>query len=187
MRLNKNNNNINSVDSSSLFLSKENITIFLFLILFTAISMILISFCFDTLLDSFSQLQGEDSLLREGNICSMSPEVTSCLSIKRDSSKNGLNIFNSFIDLFNKSHSSYRYFPSYFQIFMNNNSFILSNKAITLLSIDENKVDPQNLVIAKEVISYNQYLVLEHYNKSLNDLLNDLCKIVLEYRQSNSL
>jgi hypothetical protein len=34
-------------------------------------------------------------------------------------------------------------------------------------------------------MSYNQYLILEHYN-NLNVLLSDICKILLEYKQNNS-
>ena len=36
-------------------------------------------------------------------------------------------------------------------------------------------------------MSYNQYLILEHYNNNnLNVLLSDICKILLEYKQNNS-
>jgi hypothetical protein len=183
------NNNIKPVNSSSLSITKEDIIIIFFLVLFTAISVILISFCFDTFIGSFSQSFGEDYLLKKDNICPINSEVTSCVSIKRDidTDKNGLSIFNSFIDLFNKNHSRHRYFPSLIQTSANLNSNILSNKAITLLNTDEIIENPQNLAIAKEVISYNQYLILEHHNNHLNALLNDLCKILLEYTESNNI
>ena len=166
----------------SLYLTKENITILSFLVLFTAISMILISFCFDTLVGTFSQLGEKDYLLRESLICPIIPEINSCFPMKRDLSNNDICIFDSFIDLFNKS-----YFPSYFQTFTSYNGNIVTNKVITSVCTDETRVDLQNLAIAKEIISYNQYLILEHHNNHLNDLLNDLCKILLEYKESNSL
>jgi hypothetical protein len=107
--------------------------------------------------------------------------------MKRDLSNNSISLFDSFIDLFKKTPSVPRYFPSYFQPFANLNNNILTNKTISLLCINEIEVDVPNLVIVKEVISYNQYLILEHHNNHLNAILKDLCKILLEYRQSNSL
>jgi hypothetical protein len=188
MRLNNSNDNIKPVNSSKLCFAKENIIIFFYLVLFTAISMVLISFCSDILINSFSQGDGENSLLKEENICLIAPETIPCLSMKRDLGKNGLSIFDTFIDLFNKNHPGYRYFPSYFQPFTTNHTdSILSNKPITLLCINETEGNLRNLAIAKEVISYNEYLLLEHHNNHLNAILNDLCKILLEYRQSNSL
>ena len=145
------------------------------------------SFCFDILINNFGQSGGKDLLLMEENICAISPEVTSCFSIKRASSNNDLSIFDSFIDLFNKNPSGYRYFPSYFQTLVNPNSNFLIIKPITLLSTNETTVNPEYLSITKEVISYNQYLLLEQHNNHLNAILNDLCKILLEYRESNNI
>jgi hypothetical protein len=180
MRLNKSNDIIKPVDSSNLYFTKENIIIFSFLVLFTAISMVLISFCSDILINSLGKYDGENSLLKQDNICLIAPETIPCPSMERDLDKNGISIFDTFIDLFNKNRPGYKYFPSYFQSFTNYDGNILT-------SIDETTGDLPNLAIAKEVISYNQYLILEHHNNHLNALLNDLCKILLEYRQSNSL
>jgi hypothetical protein len=187
MRLNKSNDIIKPVGSNNLYFTKENIIIFSFLVLFTAISMVLISFCSDILINSLGKYDGENSLLKQDNICLIAPETIPCPSMERDLDKNGISIFDAFIDLFNKNRPGYKYFPSYFQSFTNYDGNILTNKPIILLSIDETTRDLPNLAIAKEVISYNQYLILEQHNNHLNALLNDLCKILLEYRQSNSL
>jgi len=181
------NNNIKPVNSNNLYFTKNNLIIFSCLVLFTAINMVLIFFCFDILINNLNQYDEENSLLKEENICLIAPEITSCLYMKRDLSNNGLSIFDTFIDLFNKNSSRLRYFPSYFQTFTNYSGNILINKPITLLCISQTEGDLRNFTIAKEVISYNQYLLLEHHNNHLNAILNDLYKILLEYRQSNSL
>jgi hypothetical protein len=159
-------NNVNYRGSSSLFIIKENISIFCFLVLFTAINVILMSFCFDILVYTFSQL-GEDTLLMVENICPITPEVTPCISMKQDLSSNGLSIFDAFIKLFNKNPSGYGYFPSYFQSFTDHTKN-------TLPFIINTTVDTPNLDIAKQVSNYNQYLIIERHNNHLNDLLNDL-------------
>lgn len=188
MRLdNFNNNNINPAGSNYLTFIKENMPILSFLILFIILNIILIPFCFDTFINNFDQSNREYCLLKENIICPINFENTNYLYIKQDSGNNGSFIFNSFVDLFNKDHSKYRYFPSYFQTFTNHTHSILTNKSVILPCINETRMDLRNLVIAKEVVSYNQYLILEDQNNHLNVLLNDLCNILLEYKQRNSI
>jgi hypothetical protein len=187
MKLNNFNNNIKPVGLNYLALIKENIPIFSCLILSILLNIILISFCFDTFINNFDQLTREYCFLKENIICPINFENTNFLYIKQDSGNKGSSIFNSFIDLFNKDYSKCRYFPSYFQTFTNHTDSILINKFVTLPCINETRMDLRNLVIAKEVVSYNQYLILEGQNNHLNALLNDLCNILLEYKQRNSL
>jgi hypothetical protein len=151
------------------FFSKKEKLIFLsFLLLIVIINMILILFCLNLLINNL-RLSGEDYLfiVLEKNI--MSNEVISYIQQDLSYNKN-VSVFNSFIDLFNKNSSRFKFFPSYFQssppnLFINQNNII------------------NNTTLLKS-IGYNQYFILEHLNYSLNNLLHDLCKILLEYKQS---
>lgn len=173
MKFNHTNNNVKLIKRNNFFLTRENAIIFFFLIIFTAISTILISFCSDTLFNSFSQLDKDGFLLKTGDTYTLTREAVSCFSIKQDLNNNKLSVFNFFIDLFQKNPSVYKYFPSYFQTFVH-----YKNDAI---------VNDTSSFIVREVVSYNQYLMLEYHNDKLNDLLKDLCKILLEYKGSNNL
>jgi hypothetical protein len=130
MKLNNINSNIKLVISSSLLFTKQNIIILSFLVLFTAINMVLISFCFDMLTSSFIQSDAENSLLILENTYPITSEVIPCLSMEQDLNTNKVFIFNSFIDLFHKNPSVYKYFPSYFQTFVNNKNDIIINEII---------------------------------------------------------
>ena len=181
MKLSNTNKNIKPVNLNNLLLSLQKLTIFSFLILFTAINTVLISFYFDIFVNNLIQWDVEDPLL-------IVNEVAPGFSIQGDLNTNRISIFNYFMNLFNKSHSKYRYFPSYFQVYVGHTDYILINKVITHSYIGEDIViNIWNSVITKEVMSYNQYLILEHYNNNnLNVLLSDICKILLEYKQNNS-
>jgi len=170
MKFNYTSNNVKLIKINNLVLTRENAIIFFFLILFTTISTILISFCFDTLFNSFGQSDKDSFLLKTGDTYTLTSEAISCFSVKQDLNNNK---FNFFIDLFQKNPSVYKYFPSYFQTFVHNKNDIIVNEISSF--------------IIKEVVSYNQYLILEYHNNKLNDLLDDLCKILLEYKESNSL
>jgi hypothetical protein len=156
-----------------------NIILFSFLVLFTIITTILFSFVFDLILGNFNLLI-EDSLLTTCNNNQINNKLT-YLSVEQGTNHHDqMSVFNLFIDLFNKSYSKYKYFPSHFQVFIprvfNNNNIVLSKNASDC-----------NLLNIKEVISYNQYLILKNNNNYLNDVLNDLYEIISDYKQDNEL
>lgn len=144
-----------------------------FLVLFTAISTVLIFFGFDLIFGNFNLFREEDFLLIAHNNNQIGEGFT-CLSMKEELKYNKVSIFNPFIDLFNKSHSTYRYFPSHFQV--------LALEGYDNISINNN-TSFYDLLIIKEAISYNKYLILEQHNNYLSDVLNDLYKIILNYKQ----
>jgi len=162
----------------NLFFVGENIIIFFFLVLFAAICTILIFFGYDLIFGSYSIIIEEDfSLITYNN--NQTSKFYTCLPKEQELNNNKVFIFNPFIDLFNRSHSTYRYYPSYFQI------LVLVEYKYNI-SVSEN-TPCYNLLIIKEVISYNKYLMLEHHNNYLSDVLNDLYKIILDYKQNDDL
>jgi hypothetical protein len=142
--------------------------------MFTAISTVLITFSVNLLTDGFDILIIGDPSFMPCGTNPLNAEITYNPFIKQDSSYNSkVSIFSSFIDLFNKSSSMFKYFPSYFQ---SSSSNLFRNQSVLEI----------NNVTLIEIISYNQYLILEHHNNSLNNLLNDLYIIIMEYKQNNS-
>jgi hypothetical protein len=83
------------------------------------------------------------------------------------------NIFTTFIGLFNKSNTAYKYFPSYF---INSKfNFPISEKDFIL--------SDSNL---GNITNYKQYFILEYHNNSYYCLVNDLYDIVSEYIKNSS-
>ena len=163
----------NNINNNLLFI-RENIIIFSSLVVFTAISTILIFFGFNLLFDNFNLIIEEDLIFISSNNNQINNEITYLFIESGLNNSNKTSIFNPFIDLFNKSCSTYRYFPSHFQALM-----LIKYKGDIL-------IDNSTSYIGKEVMTYNQYLIQEYHNNLLNDLLNDLCKILLEYKQNTS-
>jgi hypothetical protein len=175
MKLNRINGNMKFLCINSLFINKNNIVVISSLILFTAITNIFILFICDLFVNELNLQTIKDFLFMLYGTNTLNVESTQDISIKEYYSYNNkVSIFSTFIDLFNKSSSTFKYFPSHFQssppyLFINQSDLIVSN--ITLI----------------DTISYNQYLILEQYNSSLNNLLNDICNILLEYSQGSSI
>lgn len=95
-------------------------------------------------------------------------EVEHVLSYSDCTDKDHKCIFAPFIDLFDKSNSSVKYFPSYF-------TSVQFNLPVNSYNLP---VDDSNIV---KTISYKQYFILEYYFNKWTSLLNDLNDIVLEY------
>lgn len=87
-------------------------------------------------------------------------------------------IFNIFIDLFQKSGSKYKYFPSYFI----STQFDLSSISLK----DHSNLFTNNINII-QTITHNQYFMLEYHNEHLNKLLNDLQNIVVDYIETTTI
>lgn len=167
-------NDIKLKNSSNLLFIRENIIIFSILVLFTAISTVLIFFGFDLLLGNFNPPIEEDLMFITYNKNLINNEAAYYSVKQKISYSDKVSIFNPFVDLFHKSCSTYRYFPSHFQV-------------VTLIDCkDDILVNNTTSCITKEFMTYNQYLIHEYHNNLLNDLLNDLCKILLEYKQNSS-
>lgn len=168
------NNDIRLNKLDGLLLVKENLNIFSLLILFTALSTILISFSFDLLIGNFNLLIEEDILLMTSDKNKMNTEII-YLYMKQELLNNNYNnkvfIFNYFMDLFNKSHSTYRYFPSYFLNFNPN-----------YINIDHN-LD----YLREEATKNYEIFILKYKNNSLNSILNDLHVIVKDYINNNKI
>lgn len=187
MKLNNVNNNAKLVKKHSLLFTRENFIIFSFLTLFTALTTVLITLSFDLLFDNFNLIEKDIFLIafRDNQI---NDKVASLISVKQDLSHNDkISIFNPFIDLFDKTHSTHKHFPSYFQIAVSNKDYIMVNNTIVSSSINKVMVDTQNSNIIEKLINYNQYLILEQHSSCLNDLLLDICKLILEYKQYNNI
>ena len=173
----KNFNYTKPIKVNNLIITKENVIILFSLVLFIAISTVIISLIIDTIINSFNLLGEINFLSNEYENHLINNKTTSCLVIKQEVIKYRVSIFNPFIDLFHKSHSSYKYFPSYFQTFalIDYRNNIMTSKNIPC----------SDFLIIKEIISYNKYLILESQNNDLNVLFNDLCRLLLEYKQIN--
>jgi hypothetical protein len=155
-----------------------NIILFSFLVLFTIITTILFSFVFDLILGNFNLLI-EDSLLTTCDYNQINNQLTYFSAEQGTNHHDQMSVFNPFVDLFNKSYSKYNYFPSHFQVFTMveyKNDIVLSKNAPDC-----------NLLNIKEIISYNQCLILKNNNNYLNDVLNDLYEIISNYKQDNRL
>jgi hypothetical protein len=169
----------NSINIKISSFKGENIIIFSSLALFTAISTILIFFGLDLIIDNFNLLIEEDFLLIKCNNDQINNEMVYSHMKQETGYNRKTSIFDPVIDLFSKSNSTYRYSPSYFQVFdlgKYKNSILLENNKLGC-----------HLVPIKEALTYNQYLILECHNEYLNDVLNDLYRIILDYKQDNSL
>ena len=172
------NRNKRCIVTNYFLLVKENIAIFSFLVIFTAISTIFIVLSSDLLVN------GHDSFVFAGKDFSLMPCDSNCISNRvipleqeLNNPSNRISIFNCFIDLFQKDNSKHKYFPSYFHSLgpqYKHNMFVL------IISRDHLLVSR----VAEEVMTYNKHLILESYNDTLIDLCNDLCNIVLEYKSS---
>lgn len=166
-------NDIKLKKSSNFLFIRENINIFSVLILFTLISTVLIFYGFDLLFGNFNMPIEEDFIFITSNKNQINNEAAYFLVEQKISYNAKVSIFNPFIDLFHKSCSTYRYFPSHFQVVM-----LIDYK-------DDMLVNNTTPYITREFMTYNQYLIHEYHNNLLNDLLNDLCKILLEYKQNS--
>jgi hypothetical protein len=167
-------NYIKNIGINNLVVIKENILIFSILVLFTTINTILISLCLNLLSENIYLLKEVDFLLNEYENPLLKNRTISCSVFNHKAS-----IFNPFIDLFHKSHSTYKYFPSHFQVLVGYKNDLLINKNVY-------QIPETTSYIAREVLCYNKYLILEHHNFTLNTLINDLYEIVSDYKLSLS-
>lgn len=167
--------------------TKKDIVIFSLLILFTALSTILISFSFDLLVNGFYPVEKDFLSTFYNDSLVNNKAVTIIFSKHGPYYEDKIFIFNPFIDLFHKTHSTYRYFPSYFQITRGYKDYKMINKTLASSHLNETIIDLQNSNMTREIIDYNQYLTLENENSRLNNLLLDICRIIIEYEQNNSL
>lgn len=187
--MNNVNSNLRFINITNIFFVyfRKDIIIFSLLILFTALSTVLISFSFDLLINGVYPIE-KDLLSTFFNDSLVDNKAVTIIFNKHSSDyDNKTFIFNPFIDLFHKTHSTYRYFPSYFQITKGYKDYKVINKTLESLHLNETMVDLQNSKIAREIIDYNQYLILEYENNRLNNLLLDICRIIIEYEQNNIL
>jgi len=163
----------------NIYTTIDNFKLYIFLIVFSAINMFIILLISDLFVNGIEFLREDFLLTKYNNFLDNENCYTSIYSpktliyIKQDLNNNKFYIFNTFIDLFDKNHSTFKYFPSYFQ---------------NLNWLGELKYNNNNNNInVIENVKYNQCFIREYYNNSYNNLLNDLYKIIMDIYEDTEL
>lgn len=105
-------------------------------------------------------------------------EMEPTISLTSKNRSNSSCIFNTFIELFNNSNSTYKYFPSHF----------IDGQFHSLVNIPQSLEVSNNLINEMALVkinSYDKYFLLEYNNNKYYYLISDIYDIVSEYIQAN--
>ena len=162
----------------------KSLTIFILSALFIIVSTVLLITSLDLIINDPGLLTRDDLPIISFDLfatCSNTEQNQTIINYSGAQSC----IFSPFIDLFHKSNSVYKYFPSYFV----NSQPTLLVTANNFSEITTSALKVNNLVIDEAgsmgINYYNQYFMLEYRNNKYYILIYDLYNIVSEYIQAN--
>jgi hypothetical protein len=162
----------------------KSLTIFILSALFIVVSTVLLIISLDLIIEDPGLLTRDDLPIISFDLFATCSNAEQNQIISNYSSAQSC-IFSPFIDLFHKSNSVYKYFPSYFvngqpTLLVTPNSF--SEITTSALKVNNLAIDEGGLMA---INNYNQYFLLEYRNNKYYILIYDLYNIVSEYIQAN--
>lgn len=170
--------------SISYSINRKYIYGFIFMALISLIIFLIIFYLSDCIINNSVLIYKETyftlSNTSTNNINCLDNSLDNVISVK----KRNFSIFNTFIELFNRSNSIYKHFPNYF---INDKTNLSVSSLISIAT----EVQDQHLIsnsIVDEAVSMTinkNYANVRYDNYKYYCLLNDLSNIISEYIKSN--